>query len=369
MATITPFDSADSPLSQHSIEIVSISFLPTEILKTILKHYCDGYTLNQFWLAAVTCRRKWKEVSTKTFQEVLCSILAECVASRAKYIHDRLEKHDLQPRILRLNDLTCDPTQSFSKLCFAIDFYESVPWNIIWCGTLHFRDPSASRPFDANSSLVEQGVKVLIITLPKRWRESHAHGWFEKSKKCFTNNKGQLDTALDHEYTAIELVLQKYNFLTVAPHGRIIGVTKEDKQALERMSRRMQQNDLVGTLPTSYRNRGSNTGNPDYFVCRVVSFAQAKEKVEQVLGSAHGKFNEETKKMEPTSPITLNDAEDLACKIYNDVLENQKFSFNDDDSLYCSWECEYEDPFLNRPSPLFVCYREYSKLFGVKSLW
>jgi hypothetical protein len=354
---------------------ITLSYLPKDLLATILVRYCDGYTLNQFWLAVVSCKSPWdSRNANETFQDVCRIVLRKCLARRRQQIVNECERVcEYVPRIYSfiyyhlLGDEDMGITRfnrQISRMCFMIDYCERIPLNVVWCGKLSFRDPR----HEQNTGLVqEEEVKVALFVDPRQWIGSC--GNFTSS--CFSPQSRSAGADSDGGTTATVMILQNYNFVPIAPHGRIVGITTADRSALQRLSHLMNRCDLVGTLPSSYRDRRTGAGS---FVCRMISFAQAQRRIERTTTFIIRRFYDDKSKMTTITPLHVNT---LA---YAPACENDRTSDDfdiemDKHSLYCSWEHfhhgddhRYEEREVGDFS-IFECYHTYCHLHGMESFW
>ena len=195
---------------------------------------------------------------------------------------------------------------------------------------------------------------------------SYARQWNLGLQTSTTGDTSQQSDAQDATTTSI--VLQNYNFYPVGSGARIVGVTMADRIILRRISQRMARDDLVGTLETSHRNRGTNAIN---FVPRIISFSQAHQRMDR-LGVRRLEFRETLKTMNCYPPYQSIKNNWDSLRESNGA--DDKFSMNSDDcSLHCSWVVE-EDFAAAREiiqpqeeQALLRNFRRYRQLFSPSS--
>jgi hypothetical protein len=333
----------------------TLDWLSNDILKFILMNYCDGCTLKQFWHAveennatgsgggghrrrrssrqpllpqqkqpnrkgdegdeqidirtaldyqvivhAAVRYRRCRISNSETFG-IASAIFGACEAEEDDEDNGAVK----YPRRLQL----------FHNL-FAIDYCEQIPMNLIWCGKLQFKDPSALRPFHSSSALLDDEVQVMLTSSPLQWNTDHLSTWC--SIMDGLDNHSSVASHDRHEIT-----LQNYNFVPIHPRARIVGFTSADRQTLRRISLRMERDNLVGTLAA--RSRRHHDGGD--FILRIVSFSQAEERLERLFnGSSRVKtLKHEKMRMVPMTSRTT---------------DGSMMDVDDRNSLLCCWEHE-----------------------------
>jgi hypothetical protein len=370
---ITPFGNTRQKI--FSTVNITLSHIPTELLETILTNFCDGYTLNQFWLAVVVCRRPWDSRNeNEAVQDICRFILRKCLARRRRQIMEECNRashpikrnyYSIFNQLSGVDDMTRF-TQQISRTCFTIDYFENIPLNVVWCGKLSFRDPRCDQ---ASGWVHEEEVNVALFVDPYKWICN-----CDIPLGCYLPQLSTRRTGCN-DFTARDMILQNYNFVPIAPHGRIVGITAVDRSKLRRVSQLMNRLDLVGTLPCSYHDRRSGAGS---LVCRMMSFAQAQTRIERTTPHIIRRFYDDKSKMTVMTPLTINKVAHgklppnenfFASNNFDVVVEEEE----DDHTLYCSWErVQHEDApkKLKKGASIFDCYRKYCQLKnGITSTW
>jgi hypothetical protein len=392
-STAAPVSVFGSTGAAGSYTTTTLSLLPKDIVETILTKYCDGYTLNQFWLASVGSKSPWNSQNhSKTVAKVCTRILWDAIFHRKNLIEKNRELlHKDHVDDLLLDRVLCEfdmqregakknledssvslsnEYRLFSDACFAMDYAERMPLNIVWCGTLNVRDPSVSRLLHQSAGLLEQGIKVMVVMDPIVWSLRHVRAWNPSFKSDVTASSSTSDEPT-------EIILQHYNFLPMSPQGRVIGVTKADRLALRRISERMKRDNLVGTLPASYHRGGSNGDGFSTFICRMISFAQAKERAGIGPRQAAEQFGDQMARALTRIPLKVINEENGSSIQLPFSSEDLELCGNAEyESLYCNWEYRSrndqgraQDSLAQERLLFRDCYRSYHKVRASESLW
>jgi len=254
--------------------------LPPELLQFIFTQYCDASMFENLWYAASS--------SDKGCVNQFWQLLNQVVDLRIKRRSSTscCGDQDL-PRLastaLVRSDFN-DPHRTFRQRLIVLKYSEQLP-GVIWCGYVEFKDPMMPE-WSAQTARV-----VLRCDEAKNsWNWTHAVAW----NQCFSQ-------------ATVKLVSQMYNFVPVRPRGQLFGVTTEDQAILAGVSRKLHSRDQVMTL---------RFGNTDGFILRVVSPAQAHQRLGRLFGGSGGEISRPMTQALKTSP----------------------------EALVCSWECQYDGP-------------------------
>jgi hypothetical protein len=387
-----------------------LEILPRDLFESILARYCDGYTLLQFWYAAAGARNQPSGWSSQdqtdnsdtdgdppavTLADEVQQLLVNVLQHRQRRQRETRKKKKILPQEqvsigTDLDDTILLPpyhndediarlgwTRRFSDGCFGIDYAERVPSNLVWCGTLSFRDPRVLRPLDASTStttLLEERVQVMLFSRAGVDVRPYARDWELGLRRDGRNRRShdgaETTSANPMDGAVTGIVLQTYNFVPIGG-GRLVGVTANDRIALMRISQRMARYNLVGTLETSYRTHASTEGNRNNFdfVPRIISFSQAHQRVEGFTRMLHA-LEERKQHWKAYPPF-----EDWDKHNHKENAFSEDLDINSDQcSLYCSWTVDenYTDSTgeykaRQEHSALLENYRRYRKLFRSSS--
>jgi hypothetical protein len=227
-------------------DIPTFSSLPREICRQILTSYCDYSDLENIW-RAVSANRQQAELFWDLLNQVLDLRIAKSARSTELInIADSLLV-DLEPRKRNF---------AFRQRLNILSYTERLG-GVLWCGHMEFKDPLMP-------DWRARTVKVVLRCDEENWSWNHAVGW----DRCFSRT--------------IKLVSQLYNFIPVRPRGEIFGVTPQDQEIIQEVSRQLQSRDQVMTL---------RFGNANGFILRIISPSQAQQRLARFAGNPLASFD------------------------------------------------------------------------------
>mmetsp|Transcript_12037 Transcript_12037/g.12941 ORF Transcript_12037/g.12941 Transcript_12037/m.12941 type:complete len:377 (-) Transcript_12037:754-1884(-) len=234
----------------------------------------------------------------------------------------------------------------------AMDYCERVPYNLIWCGVLQIRDgrrpPTLCTRTTAERQEDDRLIRVVLVVHPRRWSMKEIRLWRNATTTALADKSTTRQCSTAGIHPTIKLDVIPHNFLPVGPNrGRLVGVTKSDRRSLRRISKRLDENELVARYASMITSTNSSSNTPvdstggGQFVVKLTSFAQAQRKLDTIFSVTREPGGIPLSEEKDGMILNHHHQHHKNDEKYGDD-DDDRYAYNDDqNSLLCCWNHEF----------------------------
>ena len=214
-------------------------------------------------------------------------------------------------------DLRLTESSLLSRKLVVLDFFETCP-NLIWSGSLRFRDPMAVPLLGAGAGGGGEAryrdrdadIHTILTMSPQTWSIDHLHSWWSsvgsfQDRASANSDERSNSNSKSSPQTTILLNMEPYNFIPIRPRGILRGRTLKDQETLRKIAKRLDEHDIVATQrtrtimsqmrSTMKTATNENENNIDssrsrrrdligYWILRIISYPQARRRLTTLYG-------------------------------------------------------------------------------------
>jgi len=234
-----------------------------------------------------------------------------------------------------------------------MDYCERVPYNLIWCGVLQIRDgrrpPTlCTRTMAERQEDDDRLIRVVLVVHPRRWSMKEIRLWRNATTTALADKSTTRQCSTAGIHPTIKLDVIPHNFLPVGPNrGRLVGVTKSDRRSLRRISKRLDENELVARYASMITSTNSSSNTPvdstggGQFVVKLTSFAQAQRKLDTIFSVTREPGGIPLSEEKDGMILNHHHQHHKNDEKYGDD-DDDRYAYNDDqNSLLCCWNHEF----------------------------
>lgn len=250
------------PGSFYKVMALDLTRYPVEILENFLLLYLDRQDLWKLWLAVCGCEQHveivWPHLEQLTEQRLENQASRNGAASLIRILLDKetsnpIDEYADTTTETRISRRLRQQTRSLSERLLLMEYGQTLN-SVIWCGRMKFAMPAHLRFQDK----LEARVKLYS---DENWSFQAMHAW-----NC-------------HFPPSIPIVQLRscvYNFVPVKPSGRLLGVTKQDEEVIQRIRLELEATNQVMALRFTQIN----------IILRIISPNQVQDRLRSFPGLA-----------------------------------------------------------------------------------